>query len=244
MSYIFTVLHFFNDYSLVILPTLFAALLVFGFANWLSNPYRKQNKKMLTCARSVRSYPEKAPTYAHVLPDEYRRQWRAFVNCGTDRPALVFEFVPKAKKLCLTWLFILSTLGSLAYIAVFVMVEHNFTYLMFQCVYLLAFALLMIANKAVAGCYERQARQSFAQFVAVLNKVTPKSNKTTVEDTVRQLKQLNRQEVNDAVVGKASELLRNKGLETTRTVEQQRKLNNALNGLLQAYANNAKQSNI
>lgn len=240
MFYFLKALHFLNDYGLVILPTLFAALHVFGFANWLTNPYRKQNKKMITCAKSVRGYPDKAATYAHSLPDEYRRQWRAFVNCGTDKPALVFEFVPKDKKFRARWLFVVTTALCSLYIAVFVLVEYNFAYLMFQLVYMLAFALIMIVNKVVEKSYERQAKQLFAQFVITLSRVTPKSSGTVVEDTVRQLKQLNRQEVNDEVVGKASQLLRNKGLETNRTVEQQRKLNSALNSLLQAYANGAK----
>lgn len=239
MSYILKTLHYLSDYSFAILPALFVALLIFGFANWLSNPYRKQNKKMLTCARAVRAHPEKSPTYVYTLPDEYRRQWRAFVNSGA-KPALVFEFVPKAKKLRALWLFIISTVVSLTYIVVFALVKHEFSYLMFQAVFMMAFALIMIVNKVVAHRYERQARQNFAQFVAALNRVTPKSGDVIVEDTVRQLKQLNRHEVNDEVVGKASELLRNKGLETTRTVEQQRKLNSALNSLLQAYANGAK----
>lgn len=240
MFYILKALHFLNDYSLVILPTVFVALHVFGFANWLSNPYRKQNKKMIACAKSVRAYPDKAPTYVHSLPDEYRRQWRAFVNCGTDKPALVFEFVPLTKKFCARWFFVITTTISSLYVAVFVLIEHSLAYLMFQLVYMLTFALIMIVNKVVSQRYERHARQLFAQFVTTLNRATPKSSGTVVEDTVRQLKQLNRQEVNDEVVGKASELLRNKGLENDRTVTQQRKLNNALNSLLQAYANGAK----
>lgn len=240
MSYIFKALHLLNDYSLLILPALFALLHVCATVNWLSNPYRKQNKRILACNRSVHAYPDRAPTYVYTLPDEYRRQWRAFVNSGVDKPSLVFEFVPKRKKIRLLWLFILSTVVCSLYVVVFALTEQNVAYLLFQVVYMMTFGLIMIVNKVVAMRYERHAKQLFAQFVTTLSRVTPKNDGAVVEETVRQLKRLNRQEVNDAVVGKASEILHNKGLETNRTVEQQRKLNHALNGLLQAYAKGAK----
>ena len=240
MSYICKFLSFLNDYSMVILPILFGALLLFGVINWLTNPYRKQNKKFVSCIRAIRVHPDKAPTYVFSLPDDYRRQWRAFVNSGTDKPSLAFEFVRKSKRLRALWLFIATIIVSATYIGVFALIEHNYVYWVFQGVLMMAFALIMIVNRVIKLRYERKAKQYFARFVALLNKVTPKTNTTIVEETVHQLKKLNRQEVNDEAVGKASELLRDKGLDTNRTVEQQRKLNNALNGLLQAYAKGAK----
>ena len=244
MSYILKTLHLFDRYSFAILPALGFALILFGVINWLYNPYRKQNRSMRACIKSIRVHPDRAPMYVCSLPNDYRRQWRAFVNCGTDRPSLVFEFVPKSRKLRGLWLFIPTTVVSALFIVVFVLIKHNYAYLVFQCAYLLAFGLIMIANKVIWRRYERRAKQTFAQFVSLLNKVTPKSDSAIVEETVQQLKKLNRQQVNDKVVGKASELLHSKGLETDRTVEQQRRLNNALNGLLQAYANGAKHSKI
>ena len=242
MSYIVKVLEFLNKYSFVVLPVIGAMLALFGVVNWLHNPYRKQNKRMRICIKAVRAYPDRAPVYAVALPGDYRRQWRAFVNCGTDRPSLVFEFVPKARRLRGVLLFVVSTALSLVYVAVFALVKHNYAYLVFQCAYFSAFGLIMIANNVIANHYERHAKQMFAHFVALINKVTPKSSGAQVEHTVRELKQLNRHEVDDEAVGKASELLHSKGLNTNRTVEQQRRLNRALNSLLQAYARGAKQS--
>ena len=51
-----------------------------------------------------------------------------------------------------------------------------------------------------------------------------------------ELKEFNKRDVNDVALSRASELLRSKGLTADRSVEQQRKLNGALNGLLQSYA--------
>ena len=240
MSYILKVLSLLDSYSYIILPLLGVALILWGVINWLYNPYRKQNKKMRVCTKSIRVFPDKAPTYVYSLPQDYRRQWRAFVNCGTDKPALVFEFVVKGKRLRALLLLVLSMAISSVYIAVFALVTQNYAYIVFQCAYMLAFGLIMVANSAISRRYERRAKRDFAQFVALLSKVTPKSDSSIVEETVRELRKLNRQQVNDTAVGKASELLHNKGLETNRTVEQQRKLNQALNGLLQAYAKGAK----
>ena len=237
MHYINTVLNFLNDYSIIILPVLFATVILYGLANWLSNPYRKQNKKLSVCFKGIVSYPEKAAKYIDKLPEDYRRQWRVCINCDA-KPSLVFEFVSKRKHLHLLWLFVLAAIVSAAYIAVFFMTAAYYSYLVFQVVFWLAFGLVMIANKAVNRCQQRRARKIFARLVTQINRIAPiKSD--VVEDTVKQLQQLKRHDVNDTIVGKASELLRNKGLETNRSVDQQRRLNSALNGLLQAYSRNA-----
>lgn len=237
MYYINTVLNFLNDYSVIILPVLFAIVFLYGIVNWLTNPYRKQNKKLTACYRSVSAYPAKITRYAEKLPEEYRRQWRACINCQA-KPALVFEFVVKRKRLRLLWLFILSAIVSSAYVAVFFATAHNFTYLVFQGVFWLAFGLVTVTNRAVNRCQQTHARKIFARLITQFNRCAP-FRSCAVEDTVKQLQQLNRHEVNDTIVGKASELLRNKGLEKNRTVEEQRKINSALNGLLQAYSRNS-----
>ena len=240
MYYINTVLDFLNAHSIVILPVLFSTVFLYGLANWIANPYRKQNKKLTACYRGICAYPDKVVKYAEKLPEPYRRQWRVSFNCQA-KPALTFEFVPKRKRAHLLWLFVLSATVSASYVAVFVMKQRYFSYLIFQVVLWLAFGLVTVANKAVRKSQERCARKFFARLVTQINRCAP-IKRDAVEDTVKQLLQLNRHEVNDAIVGKASELLRNKGLETTRTVEQQRKINSALNGLLQAYSRNSLRS--
>ena len=237
MYYINTVLDFLNNHSIIILPILLAAVLLYGTVSWLTNPYRRQNKRILACYRGVCAYPDKAEKFAERLPEDYRRQWRVVLVCSL-KPSLVFEFVPKRKRTYLLWLFVIAATVSAAYIAVFFLTQKYFSYLVFQFVFWLAFGLVIVANRAVKISQEKHARKIFARLIAQLNRCVPiKSD--AVEETVKQLQQLNRHEVNDGVVGKASELLRNKGLETNRTVEQQRRLNSALNGLLQAYSRNS-----
>ena len=237
MDYINTVLNFLNAYSIIILPILLATVLLFGLVNWLVNPYRKQNRKLTACFKGICSYPDKVAKYADKLPEDYRRQWRVVINCGV-KPSLAFEFVVKHKRSHLLWLFVLAAAVSASYIAVFFVTERYFSYLVFQFVFAMAFGLVLVANRAVKNCQERRARRILGKLISQLNKCVP-IDSDVVEDTVKQLQQLNRHEVNDTIVGRASELLRNKGLETNRSVEDQRKLNSALNGLLQAYSRNA-----
>ena len=237
MDYINTVLNFLHDNSVIILPCLFATVFLYGLVNWLVNPYRKQNKKLTACYRSVSAYPAKIARYAEKLPEDYRRQWRACINCQA-KPALVFEFVVKRKRSHLLWLFVLASIVSATYVAVFFVTASNYSYLVFQLVFWLAFGLVTVANRAVKRCQQSHARKIFARLITQFNRCAP-FRSCVVDDTVKQLQQLNRHEVNDTVVGKASELLRNKGLETNRTVEEQRRINNALNGLLQAYSRNS-----
>lgn len=240
MYYLMKFLTLLDAYRLAILSALFGALLLFGFINWIYNPYRKQNKKLRKCTSGIRSYPARTAYYAAGLPADYRRQWRAFVNCGTDKPALIFEFIPKRKRMVGVYPFVAIAVAMTLYIAVFAAVRTDFTYLVIQAAFWFAFALIMIANKAIERRYLRISKHIFAQFVSQLSVATPRKPATVAEDTVKEIKKLNKGEVNDAAVGKASELLHEKGLEEERTVEEQQKLNLALNGLLQAYAKNAQ----
>ena len=237
-EYIYTVLNFLNEYYLCVLSATAVALWIYAFVNWARNPYRRQNKKIAYCSRILSSYPDKAQIYANLLPDVYRRQWRAFVNSGADKPSRVFEFVAVRSRMRLIWLLVLSIAVNLMYIAVFALVNPQIGFLIYQVAFMLAFGLIIVAYKTICRKNERQARQIYARLVALLNRVAslPKNQDTIVDETVRKLNSLKNGAVTDTVVGEASALLRGKGLEGERSVEQQRKLNTALNGLLQAYS--------
>lgn len=240
MNYIETVLNFLNNYSIFILPALCVLTLLFAIVNWASNAYRRQNKKIALCARCIASFPQKTGVYVNVLPEDYRRQWRAYVNSGTAKPSTVFEFVKRKTKIRLLWLYIAVAIVSGAYIAVYFATAHNVTYLVFQAVLWLSFGLILFVNGVIKRNDERQAKQLFGRLVSQLNRnACANDGGNTVQQTVDSLKQLGKNGVTDTEILQASKLLRDKGLETPRTTDQQRQLNNALNALLQAYARNA-----
>ena len=245
MEYIYVVLNFLNQHWLYVLPSVAALLLIFAVVNFASNVYARQNRKIAYASRIVASYPDKVILYANLLPETYRRQWRAFVNSGTDRPSNVFEFVRLRGKTHLVFLVVIAALVSSLYVAVFALVSMQIGYLVFQPAFWLAFGLIIVAIKAIRRKNEKRAKQQFGKLVALLNRAAtlPKSDDTIIEETVQKLNTLKKQDVTDVVIGQASQLLRGKGLDGNRSVEQQRKLNTALNGLLQAYARKAPRVN-
>lgn len=242
MEYIKIVMEYVSKYAFVIMGALMVLVGIFGLVNLCYNPYRRQNKKMKICRRKILAYPNKISKQIEVLPEDYRRQWRAYERSGADRPSLVFEFIKKKHKLKLMWLYVAAAVLSLIFVAAFVMGDARYDYLIFQLVVWLTFAMFAIASKGAFGIRERKAKQIFGKFINELNRQTSLNNKDVsgvVERAVRSLNELNGREVTRSTLSRASEILRKKGLDTDRTADEQRKINTALNSLLQAYAKNA-----
>jgi len=148
MTYIKAVLQFITDYDFIILPVISLVLVCFGVINWTRNVYRKQNKKLTACARKIASYPHKTNQYATaMLPAEYKRQWRAYVNGKAEKPSLTFEFAPVKNSICLVRLFVLAAIVSVLYVVAFAFDLSRRDYLVFQIVFWLGFSLSMVVNK-------------------------------------------------------------------------------------------------
>ena len=242
MAYLNFILQFIEAYDCILLPLAALSLVLFGICSWSRDVYRKNNKKITACCRKVASYPHKTARYVEMLPAEYRRQWRAYQNSKAAKPSLVFEFVPIKRRIVLAREFCFGAVLSALYVVAFAFDLSHTDYLVFQIVFWLGFALALVVNKLIAKRKEYKAKQIFAKLVAELNRSAEYTadNSEQVEATVKKLQQLNKCEVTGAVLTRASELLRGKGLDTNRSVAQQRKLNLALNGLLQSYSRSAK----
>lgn len=242
MTYITIVLQFIQSYDFIILPIIAALLLLCAVVNFAKNVYRKQNRKLIACTNKVASFPHKTAQYAASLPADYKRQWRAYVNSQVTKPSLIFEFVPVKSRIRLLGTLIFAALGSSLYIAAFAFDNSRHDYLVFQLVFWLAFALILVVSKVLSVKKENKAKRVFARFLNELNRAMerPQSAIEQIDKTVAELKEINKHDVNDIALSRASELLRSKGLSANRSVEQQRRLNSALNGLLQSYARNAR----
>lgn len=236
------IIDLFVEYATYVIPAIFGVLVLFALVNWLTNPYRKQNGKIERCRKKIVSYPENINKYVTLLPAEYQRQWRAYQNTAAERPSLVFEFVRRKNTLHLLRLWLLTAIMLAAYAVAFVF-YGGWEYVVCQVVFYVAFDLIVLINYFIYNRYEKTARKVFARFVADLNSVASKSCKEIADNftkTVKEINELNKGEVTKGTLNKASEILHNKGLENNRTAQEQRKLNTALNGLLQAYSRNAK----
>ena len=237
MNYIKAIIDFITLYDCFILPAISVVLAVFCIVNFCKNAYRRQNKKLISISRKICSFPHKCAQYANTLPVEYRRQWRAYLNSNANQPSLVFEFAPIKYRVHLIRLFVLAAIASSCYIAAFILDTTRMDYLIFQIVFWLAFTLVMVADRQIAKLHERKAKQIFARLVNELNHAasTEQTKDERFDDTLNRINNLSKCQPTNAVFDRASQLLHAKGLNGERTVNQQRRLNNALNGLLQSY---------
>lgn len=232
--------NFLIRYDWAVMLSLFGGLLLFGATNWCNDLYFQQNRKLEKCRRSIVADPDNIPLHVQSLPQEYRRQWRAFVNTGAAKPSLAFEFVPKSKVLYFARLFGWCTFFCTLYASFFVAMPYRRDYLIFQVAYLLAVVLVFVLYSALCRKNERRARACFGKFVAELNRhLCCQSNQTpSLQQTIVKLNDLRRGAVTEHSLNCAAELIQRQPTQT-RSVEQQRKLNVALNDLLQAYARQA-----
>ena len=237
MNYITTFIDFITLYDCFILPAISIVLALFCIVNFCKNAYRRQNKKVLSVSRKICSFPHKCAQYANTLPVEYRRQWRAYLNSNAKQPSLVFEFAPIKYRVHLLRLLILAAIACSCYIVAFILDTTRIDYLIFQIVFWLAFTLVMVADRQIAKLHERKAKQLFARLVNELNHAasTEQTKDERFDDTLNRINNLAKCQPTNAVFDRASQLLHAKGLNGERTVNQQRRLNNALNGLLQSY---------
>lgn len=242
MTYLEKAVEFLTTYDFVVLLAAFVFVWVFGIINFCKNPYRKLVKQLARCHRKLLAGKNLAEACADA-PIEYRRQWRAYANGGAKRPSLVFEFVPRKKRVVAVWFFILCAVVSTVYLALFVMDISRFLYAVYQVAFWLSFTIVMCINNAIFAKHEKRARKAFGKFVAQLNAAKPQEQ-PQAKQVVEKIDNLKKTSVDGSTLQQASEILHQYGLENNRTVEQQRQINHALNGLLQSYARNASRSGV
>ena len=241
MSYLVAIRDFCLQYDIFLLPAAFLLVWVFGIVNFCKNTYRKQNKKLNLCRAQLLKNNCNVSAAMCNLPTEYRRQWRAYVGSGAEKPSQTFEFAPKKNKKVGIILVILGALIAAVYLAIFVADTTRRDYLVFQIAFYLALCVTLVVNKLLFRRKEKRARQTFGKFVAQLNAVVASKGRNAVagqrKDTVaEQIKQVKRKSVGNEAIEKASQILRQNGLNANRTAYEQRQINYALNGLLQAYS--------
>ncbi len=239
-------LHFLLTYQNYIFLAMFGVLTVVAAVNFIYNPYSRQNRQLKKFTKSILEKPSNLILQIKRLPKEYQRQWRAYVNSQSAKPSIVFEFVKLPKRYLLWFLQLLATVTSVVYVVAFLLSRAP-TVFPTQVAFLLAGTLVVLVNKLIERINLVQARQLFGKFVHDLNVVTSLLNGNNrpkqpqgqsalqQEDCLQQPTTLPTLTLkNEDVIEKAVALLKQKGLDNPRTAEEQRKLNVALNNLLQA----------
>ncbi len=227
--------NFFLQWECLFVPAVIVFLTAFLLVNWLRNSYANQNKKLKKITNKLISYPTQADTAMRNAPYCYKVQWHIYKRTNVDKPSLVFEFYKHDFVVKGVALAVIPTVISIFYFVVFCFAPTHNKYL-----FLLAFnALFVVTVVLVAMVFfvnrTRKAQRVFAQFLLELNKSIP-TPPEPVFNTVERLNSLQQLEPTPNVMQRAAQILQQRGINSKRTVEEQRKINLALNGLLNAYA--------
>lgn len=226
---------FLANWECIFLLLSFVFLLIFLAQNWLTNVYAKQNKQLAIIRDKLISYPTQADSIMKQAPYCYQVQWHIFKRTNVDHPAIVFEFFKYAFSVKGIFLASVSTLISLAYFIGFCLDTTQVAYLLFFAFTLLFIVMVILVSLVFYTYRTRKAQRTFAEFLLELNKTIILPTKTTY-NTVQKLTNLQRLEPTSSVMQRAAEILQQRGINSTRTTEEQRQINIAINGLLQAYS--------
>lgn len=285
-------LYFLLTYKNFILLAMFGILSVTALANFVRNVYGKQNTQLKKFNKKIVKCPSSVATETHLLPNEYQRQWRAYVNSGCDKPSTVFEFVKLPTPYLLWFAHCVATATSVVYLVTAILLNY-WSLLATQIVFLLLSVIVLLVKNIIDKINLAHARKIFGKFLHDLNTVTqlykntngqwqdnnfenrmssqqptfstmgqlqttlqpsrqakgqnfssaegrqiqpsPKTQaQTPPSDQITFNQPLQAEPCDETIVDKAVRILRQKGLNNPRTAEEQRKLNLALNNLLQA----------
>ena len=246
MNYIYQFFYFLKTYDNFVMPILFLLVVAFGLVNWLCNPYRRQNKKFAKCTEKLLHPNTCNEQSLRILPKEYQRQWRAFVRSGASKPSQTMEFVPCKNPLRFLLVIVLGGLLSVGYGVLFFEDFSNTSYAWFVAVFAISLALVLIVNAQINYLNKKHAQQRFAKFVLQLNKsvmgeeFSLSAKRKAVDHAISVIERNKSCAEKQQIVQSVADVLREKGLNGVRTADEQRRINQAINNLLQTYARQSK----
>ena len=246
MNYIYQFFYFLKTYDNFVMPILFLLVVAFGLVNWLCNPYRRQNKKFAKCTEKLLHPNTCNEQSLRILPKEYQRQWRAFVRSGASKPSQTLEFVPCKNPRRFLLVIVLGGLLSVGYGVLFFEDFSNTSYAWFVAVFAISLALVLIVNAQINYLNKKHAQQRFAKFVLQLNKsvmsehFSLSAKRKAVDHAISVIERNKSCAEKQQIVQSVADVLREKGLNGVRTADEQRRINQAINNLLQTYARQSK----
>lgn len=164
-------LYFLLNYKTFVLIATFGILSITTLVNFVYNPYGKQNAKLKRFNKKMLKYPSSVVAEIHLLPKEYQRQWRAYVNSGCNKPSTVFEFVKLPNPYLLWFAHFVATVTSTFYLVVAILLNYSSLFTT-QIVFLLLSAIVLIVKKIIDQINLAYARKIFGKFLHDLNRIT------------------------------------------------------------------------
>lgn len=228
---------FLQTHNSLFFAGIFLSLTIFFVANLLNNPYRRNNRRLNAFVRKTLFAPSAVGDNLRLLPEVYRRQWRAYLHGNAASPSVIFEFATIRFRPVLLVLYTASCLASLAYLILFFANPAIKEYLAFPLLFGMCSAYIFTVLHYTQKASKQRAIRLFGKVVAILNKYAKlgKNNVTDTDRTVAELNKLRSYAATDELLQRAAQILRNGCPEEQRSPDDQRRINLALNGLLQAH---------
>ena len=213
--------------------------------NLFSDDYRQMQKGFSKGRTILKKTDTKSFPYGKffdTIPLEYKDQWQCFAESKGVLASNVFEFVSVSQKVRAIPFFVISLIVFGFYGVAFLTIEQN-THFLYVCFG--GFLLLGIVAKTIFTSHKNKAKKAktkFLKWTAYLDGYFGKERNfclgaTDEEvDSVLEQIELIQSVSNCDTIEKVAKLLQDKGLYKERTVEQQQKLNVALNRLMLTLA--------
>ncbi len=251
MKYIYLTLKFLFEQNLLLFLVTFGLTVMFLFINILIDAYSSDNKKILKALKILPKCNKDYSSFAVSLPLIYQYQWQTFVKSKCAYPHDVFKFAMKKQRKVFTFLPATFVIVCLI-LAVYNVASGIYDQRVLYAPLCLALCLLL-AVAIVQAVFKRKtanANKIFGKLICYLDAFFGKNysldttfipnDKTqtaiNADELIKKVKYLRNSGVPSESAQKIANLLAEEKLDANRTVEQQRQLNLALNGLVQVLS--------
>ena len=235
-------LKFVTEYYVYFFCGILLALILFLILSIGTDAYGKDLKKILKATKILGQTKDAA--FADSLPLEYRFMWQTYATGANILPRDIFRFVKKKQRKRGVISAVAAVVFAMA-LAVFNVALGSFdTFVIFGAAFsALFFGASLLWVNFIFSLREKKITLSVAKLVGYMDAVFGKNNgeltadgeidEKATEELIEKIEFLREGGVPQFNAQKIASLLSAEKLSQKRTVEQQKKLNEALNGLVQ-----------
>lgn len=237
-------LTFLTDYFKLVAIVSLSATAIAVFVNATADDYyqtRRLFSKGKAMLRKCTQTTFSQAAFLDTIPAEYREQWFCFTESKGLYASSVLEFAYLPQSTQGVLIYVVAILLSAAYGVIYGFFAQEIEYLLFCLGTLLLLGIGFKLGSSAKNAKLKKAQNAYAHWTNALDgffgkrhSLTDERNCASDDEVDGVLEQINilRSMAHGDVAAKIAELLRDKGLYKERTVEQQRRLNSALNDLM------------
>ena len=243
------VLNFVTNYYAYFFCGIFLTLILFLILSIGTDAYGKDLKKIIKATKILGQ--TKDACFAGSLPLEYRFMWQTYATSSNILPRDVFRFVKKKQSRRGAVAAVIAVIFAMA-VAVFSIASGKIdNFVVFGAAFsALFFGAALLWINLVFSTREKKITLSVAKLIGYMDAVFGKNkgeisadgeiDEKATDELIEKIEFLREGGVPQFNAQKIASLLSTEKLSQKRTVEQQKKLNEALNGLVQIISYNSK----